>query len=100
MKPWTRRDMLMQTVAGFDSLALRWMLGKDARAFAAPLPALQSASSGTPRINPLAPKPPQFTAKAKSVIFLFMYGGPNHLDLFDPKPALDKYAGKPIPTFK
>jgi hypothetical protein len=47
--------------------------------------------------NPLAPKPPHHTPKAKSVIWLFMEGGPSHIDLFDPKPALEKLAGKPMP---
>jgi hypothetical protein len=47
--------------------------------------------------NPLAPKPPHHTPTAKSVIWLFMEGGPSHLDLFDPKPMLDKLAGQPMP---
>ena len=47
--------------------------------------------------NPLLPKSPQFPAKAKHVIHLFMNGGPSHVDTFDPKPALEKYAGKPLP---
>ena len=54
--------------------------------------------------NPLAPKPPHFKARAKRVIFLFMSGGPSHVDLFDPKPELIRLAGQPIPesfgTFK
>ena len=44
--------------------------------------------------NPLAPKPPHHPPSAKSVIWLFMEGGPSHIDLFDPKPALDKLAGQ------
>ncbi len=47
--------------------------------------------------NPLAPKPPQFTGAAKRVIFLFMHGGPSHVDTFDPKPLLKRDAGKPLP---
>src|SRR5258708_7945474 len=47
--------------------------------------------------TPLALKEPHFAAKAKSVIFLFMEGGPSHIDLFDPKPALAKHNGKPLP---
>ncbi|MBL8237171.1 MAG: DUF1501 domain-containing protein [Bryobacterales bacterium] len=47
--------------------------------------------------NPLAPKKPHFAAKAKSVIFMFMEGGPSQMDLFDPKPALQKHHGKPLP---
>ena len=48
--------------------------------------------------NPLAPKPPQFPATAKNVIWCFLDGGPSHLDLFDPKPMLAKLAGKPLPS--
>ena len=48
--------------------------------------------------NPLAPKAPHFPAKAKHVIHLFMNGGPSHVDTFDPKPSLEKYAGKPLPV--
>jgi hypothetical protein len=48
--------------------------------------------------DPLAPKEPQFPAKAKSVIFLFMEGGPSHVDLFDPKPELTRQNGKPLPA--
>ena len=45
----------------------------------------------------MAPKPPHFPAKAKSVIWCFIDGGPSHIDLFDPKPELNKLAGKPLP---
>ena len=48
--------------------------------------------------NPLAERRPHFPAKAKRVIHLFMNGGPSHVDTFDPKPSLQKYAGKPLPT--
>jgi hypothetical protein len=52
-------------------------------------------------VNPLAPRQPPFPAKAKRVIHLFMNGGPSHVDTFDPKPALQKYGGKPLPfTFR
>jgi len=47
--------------------------------------------------DPLAPKQPHFAAKAKSIIFMFMEGGPSQMDLFDPKPALQKWHGKPLP---
>jgi hypothetical protein len=49
------------------------------------------------RVDPLAAKKPHVTPKAKSVIFCFMEGGPSHVDLFDPKPELVKYAGQPVP---
>ena len=48
--------------------------------------------------NPLAPKPPHFPARAKHVIFLFLNGGPSQVDTFDPKPMLDKFNGKPVPS--
>src|SRR5207245_3914239 len=56
--------------------------------------ALASAS------NPLGVKPPHFAPKAKRVIFLFMSGGPSHVDLFDPKPRLARDSGKPLPFEK
>jgi hypothetical protein len=49
-------------------------------------------------LNPLAPRVPHFPAKVKHVIHLFMNGGPSHVDTFDPKPSLAKYAGKPLPN--
>jgi hypothetical protein len=49
------------------------------------------------RLNPLSVKPPQFPAKAKRVIQLFMNGGPSHIDTFDPKPELTKQHGKELP---
>ncbi|QDU54041.1 DUF1501 domain-containing protein [Aeoliella mucimassa] len=80
----TRREFLWQTGAGFGATALAGMLG--AEGFFAPRAAAASelASAG----NPLAAKPPTSTGKAKSVIFLFMYGGPSHIDTFDYKPSM------------
>lgn len=71
---------------GFAALGLMGLLGESA--FASP--------TQTP-FNPLAPRKPPLKAKAKRVIFLFMNGGPSQVDTFDPKPALDKYAGQAIP---
>lgn len=48
--------------------------------------------------DPLTPKAPHFSAKAKRIIYLFLNGGPSQVDTFDPKPMLEKYNGKPIPT--
>ncbi|MEI7853458.1 MAG: DUF1501 domain-containing protein [Planctomycetota bacterium] len=84
---FTRRDWLQQAGVGFGSLALASLLNQDARA--------ADRSS-----NPLATVTPHHPAKIKSIIFLFMYGGPSHIDLFDPKPALTKYDGQAIPVFK
>jgi hypothetical protein len=71
----TRREFLWEAGAGFTGLALAGLMGQEARADG------KSA-------NPLAPKPPMFPGKAKSVIFLFMYGGPSHIDTFDYKPEM------------
>jgi hypothetical protein len=87
----SRREFLQRAGCGFGALAFAHLLGLDGLV-ASGAPAL------TTPINPLAPKSPHFAAKAKSVIFLFMEGGPSHLDLYDPKPALDKLAGKPMPA--
>jgi hypothetical protein len=85
--PITRRELLARSGLGFAGLALG-QLG-DAAAFAQPADEIARC--------PLMPKTPPFAAKAKHVIHLFMNGGPSHVDTFDPKPALKKYAGKPLP---
>ena len=59
-----------------------------------------AALAGLANSNPLAVRPPQFPARAKRVIFLFMSGGPSHVDTFDPKPRLLKDMGKPLPFEK
>ena len=86
---FTRRDMLLQSGAGFGALALSYLLGDN------PLNAQTGPSRGSAR--PLAAKPMHFAAKAKSVIFCFMEGGPSHLDTFDPKPLVNRLAGQRIP---
>jgi hypothetical protein len=57
-----------------------------------------SASASEGYVNPMSPKAPHFPAKAKHVIHIFLNGGCSHVDTFDPKPALDKYAGQMLPT--
>jgi hypothetical protein len=84
----SRREMLRQVGLGFGSWALLDLLAHDC--FAA-------NQSGVPP-NPLAARTPHFPAKAKSVIFLFMQGGPSHIDTFDPKPLLSKLDGQPLPA--
>ncbi len=79
----TRREMLWELGGGFGGVALAGMLGNS---FFAGQTA--HAEGGAKLINPLAPKAPHFAPKAKSVIFLFMYGGPSHIDTFDYKPKL------------
>ena len=88
----TRRDFLWNTGAGFPAVALSGMLGGNFLANAT------HAADGTPLANPLAPKKPMGDAKAKAVIFLFMYGGPSHMDTFDYKPKLYPLDGKTIPV--
>ena len=86
---FSRRELLHRCGMGFGSLGLAALLG-DAGLLT---PEARAADA----LNPLAPKPPHFTPKAKRVIHLFMNGGPSHLDTFDPKPMLTKLAGKPLP---
>lgn len=90
----TRREMLWQTGGGFTAAALTGMLSNDGffnQALAANKPAGPEVPAG-----PLAPRKPHFPAKAKSVIFLFMYGGPSQVDTFDYKPNLYPLDGKTI----
>ncbi|HWQ31971.1 MAG TPA: DUF1501 domain-containing protein [Blastocatellia bacterium] len=82
-----RRDFLFRAGNGFGALALSYLLARDAAATEKPKPLL----------NPLAPKPPHFAARAKAVIFLFMVGGPSQMETFDPKPVLDKLHGQQLP---
>ena len=77
----TRREMLARCANGFGGVALASLLANEAVA---------------KPTNPLAPKPSHFPAKAKSIIFLYMDGGPSHVDTFDPKPRLTKENGKPF----
>ena len=79
----TRREFLWQTGAGFAGTALSGMLQRDAMRASNVL-----ASDGVTHQNPLSAKEPHFAPKAKNVIFLFMYGGPSHIDTFDYKPAM------------
>ncbi len=89
----TRREFLWETGAGFTGLALTGLLSGD-NFFAS----AASAAEGAAKFgNPLAPKQSPLPAKAKSVIFLFMYGGPSQVDTFDYKPKLYELDGKTIP---
>src|SRR6516165_835877 len=74
-----RRDFLVRASAGLGALAMSTMM------------------QGADKPDPLAPKKPDHIASAKSVIWLFMEGGPSHIDLFDPKPELQRLAGQPMP---
>lgn len=86
----TRREFLWQAGAGFGSTALAGMLGSSFFANQT------KAADGSDWENPLAPKPPHHEAKAKAVIFLYMYGGPSHIDTFDYKPSMVGMDGKTI----
>ena len=86
----SRRDMLSRCANGFGALAAAALLHDPA--FGAILS--ESKPDGiVPGANPLSPRPSQFPAKARSVIFLFMDGGPSQVDTFDPKPRLDREHG-------
>ncbi len=82
----SRRKFFKDCAGGLGTIALANLLERDGY-----------AASAAPSANPLAPKIPPFAPKAKNVIFLFMEGGPSQLDLFDPKPELKKWNGKPLP---
>ena len=82
----SRREMLRRSAAGFGNLALLSLLAESGFAQVKP--------------DPLAPKRPHFEPKAKRVIFLFMHGGPSHVDTFDEKPLLTRDHGKPLPFAK
>jgi hypothetical protein len=90
----TRREFLWQTGGGFAGTALTWLLARDG--FFSPAAANEQPHAAS--ASPFAPRPPHFPAKAKSCIFLFMYGGPSQVDLFDPKPELTRRQGQPLPN--
>ncbi len=82
----SRREWLTRSGMGFAAIAAEALLADE----------LSAATKGV-GTNPLLPKSPQFEPKAKRVIHIFANGGPSHVDTFDPKPAIDKYAGQPMP---
>jgi hypothetical protein len=86
---FSRREALCRCGMGLGALALANLMGEAGL--------LTSTASAADALHPLAPRQPHFPARAKRVIHLFMNGGPSHVDTFDPKPALAKYAGKPLP---
>jgi hypothetical protein len=92
--PFTRRDLLRRAGTGLGVLGLVGVL-HDAGRLVADAPVADAP--GSPR-NPLAPRPPHFPPKAKRVIHVYLNGGPSHIDTFDPKPLLAKYAGQPLPA--
>lgn len=85
----SRRQLLRRSALGFGNLALMGLMS----------PGLRASGAEVQR-NPLAPRAPLFRSKAKRIIFLFMHGGPSHVDTFDWKPQLLKDSGKPLPFDK
>src|SRR5438477_3653827 len=88
----TRREFLWESGAGFGAAALTGLLSDDLF-FDRPAAA---AHGKTAFISPMTPKKPHFPPKAKAVIFLFMYGGPSHIETFDYKPKMYPLDGKTI----
>ena len=80
----SRREMFRRTGLGFGALALNALMNRDS------VIAATAASA-------MSPRAPHFAPRAKSVIFLFMVGGPSQVDTFDYKPELQKLNGKPVP---
>ena len=80
----TRRSFFQECAGGIGIMALAQLMEQEGR-------------GASIDVNPLAPKPPHFPPKAKNVIFIFTEGGPSQIDLFDPKPELEKWSGKPLP---
>lgn len=89
--PITRREMLIQSANGFGALALAALLHDQAASGHEVTPPRTH-----PEADPLAPRSPHFAARARSVIFLYMDGGPSQVDTFDPKPRLEREHGRPI----
>ncbi|HXI54374.1 MAG TPA: DUF1501 domain-containing protein, partial [Candidatus Saccharimonadales bacterium] len=87
----SRREWLARAGAGFGLLALSDLLAAQSAA---------AAVSAGHAPEPSAIRPPHYPARAKRVIFLYMPGGPSHVDLFDPKPRLLQDNGKPLPFEK
>jgi hypothetical protein len=88
----SRRQMLKRFASGFGMLGVAGLCAEDFLSTA-----LANAVTSS---NPLALQPPPYPAKAKRVIFLFMSGGPSHVDTFDPKPQLVRHNGTPLPFEK
>jgi hypothetical protein len=89
----TRRDFLCRSGLGLGALGLAGLLASEGLLGAAS----PSATPAGRAVSPLTPKAPHFAGKAKRVLHIFANGGPSHVDTFDPKPALAKYAGKLLP---
>jgi hypothetical protein len=87
--PTSRREFLRRAGGGFGMIALAALLADEG---------LLAADTPDRATDPLAPRRPHHRPRARSVIFLFMSGGPSHLETFDPKPELRRLAGQPLPA--
>jgi Protein of unknown function (DUF1501) len=83
---YSRRQFLHQAGGGLGALAVEWLLHEE------------KARAGARPGGPLAAREPHFAPRARSVIYLFMHGGPSHLETFDPKPDLQRLGGQPLPA--
>ncbi len=95
-----RRDFLAHLATGMGGIALSALLAQDQLLAADNDAAPKAAGSGAAdisQINPLAPRPPHFPARAKRVLHIFCTGAVSHLDTWDYKPALWKRNGQPMP---
>ncbi len=87
LSPVNRREFLRSSGNGFGLLGLAYLLQREV-----------AAATGRPTVNPMAAKAGHLPAKAKRCIFLFMTGGPSHMDMFDPKPVLNRLDGQALPA--
>lgn len=87
----SRRHFMATNAMGLGSVALTWLLNQDGALGEVARPELE------PVTFDVTPKQPHFEPRAKAMISLWMQGGPSHIDLFDPKPAMKKYDGKTFP---
>src|SRR5436305_8539392 len=94
----SRREMLARCGMGMGALSLAGLFGELASPRAARAAESAGGAASPGAINPLAARSPMFPGRAKRVIHFFLNGGPSHVDTFDPKPLLEKYAGKPLPA--
>ncbi|MFO0428407.1 MAG: DUF1501 domain-containing protein [Planctomyces sp.] len=104
---FSRRDLLQQSAFGLGSIALSQLLAEDSFGDVGgggdsgggdPQRSERNADSTSSSSDPMSVKPSHFPARAKNVIFIFMSGGPSHLDLFDPKPELNRHHGQAVPA--
>ena len=89
----SRRDFLLSSAGGLGAVALGSLLSADGLL----TPQDVTAGDSLEAVNPLAPRPPHDTPRAKACIFIFFEGAPSQLDLFDPKPKLTELHGQPLP---